>query len=282
MGHSCPACGGTRIYESEHQAVALCKTEAIVLRTYDFRETSQIAVFYSRDFGKLRILAKGSKRPKGPTQGPLDLLALCEVVFYEPVRSQLGVLRSAAVLESFPALRRELARQYLGLRVAEILDRFTDEEDPSRGLFDAARTALRAIAGGADPELSCLVFEAAALKLTGFGLLAERCVACGDRVAGDIRVRFSEKLRGWLCPGCWSQDPQGWSAPLRLLEECQRWGEAGAKDPGQLRPVSLKSLERSELRRILNAYEESVVGRTMETSRFLAKTNRQDAKDAKG
>jgi len=50
------------------------KTEAIIIRQVDFSETSRVVTFYTREFGKVPLLAKGAKRLKGPFESGLDLL----------------------------------------------------------------------------------------------------------------------------------------------------------------------------------------------------------------
>src|SRR5215469_9956027 len=57
------------------------KALALVLRVVEFSETSSIVTLFSREFGKLRGLAKGARRLKGPFESALDLLALCRIVF---------------------------------------------------------------------------------------------------------------------------------------------------------------------------------------------------------
>jgi len=40
------------------------KAQALVLRTTDWSETSRIATLWTREFGKVRVLAKGGRRLK--------------------------------------------------------------------------------------------------------------------------------------------------------------------------------------------------------------------------
>ncbi len=57
------------------------QTDALVLRLIPWSETSFIASIYTREFGKLSVLAKGARRPKSPFEAALDLLSICRVVF---------------------------------------------------------------------------------------------------------------------------------------------------------------------------------------------------------
>ena len=50
------------------------ETEAVLIRSYPLSESSVIGVFYTRDFGKVRAVARGMRGPKSKFRGQLDLL----------------------------------------------------------------------------------------------------------------------------------------------------------------------------------------------------------------
>jgi DNA repair protein RecO (recombination protein O) len=68
------------------------KSPAIVLRVVDWSETSSVVTLFTREFGKVRGLAKGARRPKGPFESALDLLAVCRVVFIRKSSDALDLL----------------------------------------------------------------------------------------------------------------------------------------------------------------------------------------------
>ena len=49
------------------------RAEAIVLRVQPVTESSLLVLWFTREFGKLKTLAKGARRPKSPMRGRLDL-----------------------------------------------------------------------------------------------------------------------------------------------------------------------------------------------------------------
>ena len=63
------------------------RTLALVLRTVEVFETSLVATLFTRELGKVAVLAKGARRLKSPLQGGLDLLGVSDIVmFHEGVR----------------------------------------------------------------------------------------------------------------------------------------------------------------------------------------------------
>ncbi|HTU23573.1 MAG TPA: DNA repair protein RecO, partial [Gemmataceae bacterium] len=125
------------------------KATALVLRTTDWSESSRIATLWTREFGKVRVLAKGGRRLKSNFDNALDLLTLCGIVFLRKSSGSLDLLTEAQVIQRFPRLRTDLAALYAAYYVAELLSDWTQDYDPHPLLFDEALDTLRAL-GGAD------------------------------------------------------------------------------------------------------------------------------------
>src|SRR5689334_2024273 len=156
------------------------KSLAIVLRTIEFSETSVVATLFTERFGKISALAKGARRPKGPFESALDLLAVVRIVFLHKSSGALDLLTEAKLERRFRAAGRDLARLYAGYYVAELLLDLTDEHDPHPDLFDAAETALRGLDGTAHVATTLLRFELAALTILGHRSLPGRKAVGGD------------------------------------------------------------------------------------------------------
>ena len=121
------------------------KASALVLRVTEFSETSSIVTLFTREFGKVRGLAKGARRPKGAFESALDLLALCRIVFLRKSSDSLDLLTEAKLERRFRPPPGNLAALYAGYYVAELLNELTDVGDPHPDLFDAADRALAAL-----------------------------------------------------------------------------------------------------------------------------------------
>ena len=191
------------------------KTQAITLRLTDYRETSQILSVYSRDFGRMSLIAKGSKRKRAHSQGAIDLFQLLELVFIERPTAHLHLLTESRVLEEFRGLRQELARGYAAFFVAELLLGLTEESDPDPALFDLAATVLGMLSETQHPDVVLHAFEVRLLERLGLVPRLDGCAWCGaavePRVAqGDAapprtgrgEVAFAASAGGVVCPKC--------------------------------------------------------------------------------
>src|SRR5215217_8631860 len=94
------------------------KAVGLVVRTTDWSETSRIATIWTRELGKVRVLAKGGRRLKSNFENALDLLTVCSIVLLRKSSGGLDLLTEAQVMQRFPRLRGDLAALYGGYYVA--------------------------------------------------------------------------------------------------------------------------------------------------------------------
>src|SRR6516162_1743109 len=121
------------------------KAQALVLRTTDWSETSRIATLWTREFGKVRALAKGGRRLKSNFESALDLLTVCSIVFLRKSSGSLDLLTEAQVVKRFPQLRADLPALYAAYYIAELLSEWTEDYDPHPALFDEAVETLQTL-----------------------------------------------------------------------------------------------------------------------------------------
>ena len=124
----------------------------LLLRLVDFSESSCVVTLFTEDFGKVGALAKGARRPKGPFDSALDLLAVCRIVFIHKSSGGLDLLTEARLDRRFRAATRDLSRLYAGYYVAELLQELTDYGDPHRDLYALADRTLANLDGDGDDD----------------------------------------------------------------------------------------------------------------------------------
>lgn len=221
------------------------KATAIVLKVVEFSETSSVVTLLTREFGKIHALAKGARRPKGPFESALDLLALAQVVFLRKSSGTLDLLTEAKLQRRFRPAGRDLSSLNAGYYVAELLSELTDDYDPHPALFDLADQTLLGLARGDDVARWIYRFELGALAVLGHLPSFEICVQCGRPVAPADRVAFGLLSGGVLCGDCRSGKRQVVSisgGTLRAMIDLadlsgENWTrtELNAKTRGELR-----------------------------------------------
>lgn len=232
------------------------KALALVLRTTDWSETSRIATLWTREFGKVRVLAKGGRRLRSNFDNALDLLTLCSIVFLRKSSGGLELLTEAQVNERFPRLRDDLAALYGAYYVAELLSDWTEEYDPHALLFDEAIATLRDLGAPRDetdkrepmvetgPRL--MRFEAVFLRELGYGPALEACGGCGNEVDGS-GLAFSAAAGGVLCRRCQPAQPDRRPLSAAAWEALRAFATEDWRRPWQ-------AATRAELRQVLGQY----------------------------
>ncbi len=142
--------------------------DAIVLRRWDWSETSQIAWVFTRDHGLIRGVAKGSKRPRSAFDGGLEPLTRGEIGVISKPDADLATFTSWDLQDVCFAARASLEANRVGLFVVGLLASIVTDHDPQPRIFDELVIVLDQL-GGEWPDLWFIAvrFQWAALIDTG-------------------------------------------------------------------------------------------------------------------
>jgi DNA repair protein RecO (recombination protein O) len=234
------------------------KAQALVLRTTDWSETSRIATLWTREFGKMRAVAKGGRRLRSAFENALDLLTVCSIVFIRKSAGTLDLLTEAQVLQRFPRLRQQLDALYGGYYVAELLNDLTQDYDPHPALFDEAVATLEELAPAEPmvvlPSVRLVRFEMVLLRELGYALALETCSLCGGPL-GEVGLGFSPASGGLICRGC---RPRAVQMRAVSAGACTML-RAAMTEEGWRRPW--EASVRAEVRQVLGHYVTYLMGR---------------------
>lgn len=147
----------------------IIRTAAVVLRAFRYGETSLIVTLFTRDRGKVSVLAKGARRPKSRFGAVLQPTSLIQAVYSFRTTRTLQTLREASYEIRFRHLGEDLNRITAGLRMVELVQALLQDEEPHEGVFHLLATSLQALDGTPGrPELALFYFEMRLAGLLGF------------------------------------------------------------------------------------------------------------------
>ncbi|MFH1458119.1 MAG: DNA repair protein RecO [Candidatus Omnitrophota bacterium] len=184
--------------------MGLHKTEAIVLSRRDFRETSLIANFYSREFGKMSGLCKGIRTEPAKFASTLEPFSLNEIIFYKKRNSELHLVAQADLTDSFDEVRKDIVKISTASLMMELLSVLMPVEDKNEEVFHLALTCLQELKNPTNTEKIMTIFKIKMLVLSGFKPHFDSCICCQDRILGQSK--FSLALGGLLCSRCFKRD----------------------------------------------------------------------------
>ncbi|MEK7861493.1 MAG: DNA repair protein RecO, partial [Chloroflexota bacterium] len=110
------------------------RAEAIVLKTLDLGEADRVLTLLTRHFGKIRVIAKGIRRPTSRLAGHAETLA--HAIFQLARGRELDVLTGAETRATYRSVREDLGRIAAAWYVVELADRFTADRAPAAPVFD--------------------------------------------------------------------------------------------------------------------------------------------------
>jgi len=161
---------------------------AWILHHYPYRDSSLLLEVFSREYGRIGLIARGARSAKGRWQNQLQMLR--PLLLSWSMRGELGTLTgvdSRGGMDVFPG-RQVLCACYLN----ELLMRLLTRHDPFPELFGAYEDALLMLASAEEPALR--LFEKRLLQALGYGLLLDYEYDSGDAVqAGSLYEYHMEK-----------------------------------------------------------------------------------------
>ena len=90
--------------------MGLGRSAAVVIGSFPLGESDRVVTFFSRDFGRLRGVAKAARRLKSRFGGSLELFTLGQLVFFDTGRSDLVRVDHFDVTRPFASVREDLGR----------------------------------------------------------------------------------------------------------------------------------------------------------------------------
>jgi len=159
--------------------MALHKTRAVVIGRRAFGESDRLVDFYTREYGKVRGIARSARRPRSRFGSALELFTLGEMVFFDSGRSELVQVDHFDIVRPFVRVREHLERLGQGAWAVEVVARLSADRDPHPALFALLVRALAALELTRRPARVSVCFGLRAVDLLGHRPRLDRCVACG-------------------------------------------------------------------------------------------------------
>ena len=243
----------------------LGKTAAVVIGGFALGESDRVVTFYTRDFGKVRGVAKSARRARSRFGGALELFTLGTLVFFDSGRSDLVSVDHFDVARPFRAVREDLTRLGHAAWMVECVSRLTPDRDPHAAVYGILVRALRSLDGGVPPGRALAAFGVRCLHALGHGLRTDACVACWAPRRGREWGAIDLDAGGVVCPSCAARAPGLTVVRPRAVEALGRlatmaWDEAMT---AQLGRVDL------DLRDVLDGHVARLAGTPARVPRFL-------------
>jgi DNA repair protein RecO (recombination protein O) len=245
----------------------LYKTEAIVLRSMDLGEADRVLTVLTPRLGKLRIIAKGIRRPRSRLGGGLEPFSDVHLVL--AVGRTFDVVTQSALEDAHLGLRDDLHSTAAAWYLVELADRFCEGNADSHAAFTLLGQGLAALDAAPEEVSRALVarwYELHLLDAMGFRPELSRCLECGAQIEPDGNG-YSAVGGGVLGPEC--RHPALDVRPispdaLKVLRHLQR------SELTEVLQLRLPAAVLGETERLLHATVSAILERELGSRDFLA------------
>lgn len=180
----------------------IIKCRGFILNTIPFKESSLIASVLTNRLGKVKLLAKGIRRPRSRICGALERFNFDELIFYKREFKEIYTLSDAAVIDGYAEIRGDPYKVSAAMVLCEFYDRTLPLEAVDRASFAELTRFLKGLRGTGPGGVRALVVGHLFRALAGSGVAPHLndCVRC-HRPAGrsNGRLDFSVMAGGVVC-----------------------------------------------------------------------------------
>ena len=236
------------------------ETEAVVIGANNFGEADRIIAFFTKERGKVRAAAFGSRRPKSLLSG-LQLFVRATVELTEG--KNLDTVKGFSLIEPNGNIVCDLKATAYASFVAELAGELFPENQPDGYAYDLLTRILNAFNAGRNPRITALFAAWQLLDAAGFGANITTCAECGKDIVGD--AFFPPYAEGIVCSSCVKGEgatPINEDARLFLAEMRDfDWGEYA---PLKIKRAALLTAEQVMLSSVRRA-----IGKTPRSLAFI-------------
>lgn len=182
----------------------MLKSEAIVLKEVRYKDNSKILTIYTKEYGKIAVMASGAYRAKS------QLIATTQVFSYSEYHLNKGrgilYLNQADLINSFYSIRERMERVTYGYYMLELVEKSLPEEQGNEKIFLLLEKGLRVLSKLNKNFLQFIIaYELKFISFLGYKPNIERCVSCNSIKSRNIK--FSISQGGIICSNCYNTDP---------------------------------------------------------------------------
>ncbi|HET6444591.1 MAG TPA: DNA repair protein RecO [candidate division Zixibacteria bacterium] len=247
------------------------RSEAIVLRRSNFGEADRMLTLYSKEFGKIRALAKGARKPQTRKTGHVELFMRTDFMFARG--KSIDIITHAELVEAYQQIRTDLVRTTYASYAVELIDQLTADADRDLRKYSLLSEALEWFAASGDLMLTARYYELRLLALAGFQPQLFHCISGGEAIEEQDQF-FSAEAGGLICPDCQSADPRALaiSAPaVKVLRYMQ------SRPWDTVKVLRLRGELNRELELLMYYYLSYILERNLKSVDFLRQLRREAA-----
>ena len=240
----------------------ILKTKGIVVKRMNYGEADRILTILTVDHGKIKAIAKGSRKILSKLGGSLEPFCLVDFMFHEG--RNFYIVTAAAVISHFEKIHTDIDKTAKAFYIGELLDKFLEEKQNHPEVFELFKKYLQELESADDPIL-IPVFSAKILEAVGFKPEVAECLHCRAKLL-PVQNYWDDVEGGVICQTCHDKFGHGGKISndvikiLRLIFS-QKFS-VGSK-------INIAPSYKKQTAEVLENYVEGIVEKELKSKKFM-------------
>jgi len=175
--------------------MGLCRTCAVVSDTMRISNSSKLVTLITENYGLVKVMAKGARRPQNPFGAALEPVTLVECIYYSKDSRDIQNISYADVIDDYTGIKSNLNKLAAGCCMVEMAQFYFSPGDTSREIFILLGDSLKALNNAEESDTGKHLWRYLLrfLDETGYKPSLKNCIRCGKKPKGQaVFLSFSE------------------------------------------------------------------------------------------
>ena len=179
----------------------LYSTEAIILQTHHYGDTSLICNLFSKDYGKLALIAKGARTLKNPNRAILQPLHYIKVEYYFKPNRNMQLLKEVSIYNHYYEIKKYYSKLIHSYMCIDILNKISQFDNPCNIIFRLIKSVLHNINVSPEDSISLfyLFYQIQLLKYLGYQPNTILCAICDNQIN---EAYYNKSIGQLVCINC--------------------------------------------------------------------------------
>ncbi|EUJ42057.1 DNA repair protein RecO [Brochothrix campestris] len=237
------------------------RCEGLIIRVMDYRESDKIIRLYTKEHGKISLVARGAKKSNSRIAAVTQLFTYGEFMYFG--NKGLGTIQQGEVIERFPLISQDIFTTAYASYCVDLLDKAIEEREPNPALFSLIYQVIEKMAAGENAHVISQIFELKMLNVLGHYPEFRGCVLTGET---EGPFDFSIKHNGLISRRCFDEDPNRLQLSDKVIRLLRLYYLI---DFNRLGKIDVNDEVTKQVQWAIDTYYNEVSGLNLKTKRFL-------------